>query len=153
MNRDNVTSDAAGLCLKAGNAVILRGGSVSFHSSEAILRALQDGLHSAGLPIECVQSVPTRDRAAVGAMLAANGLIDIIVPRGGKSLIERVIRESRAGDQASTAAAMSMSTAPPIWPWREGRAERQVRRTGVWRRRNLLIDERAVATMPPLLDI
>ncbi|MCH9049895.1 MAG: glutamate-5-semialdehyde dehydrogenase [Proteobacteria bacterium] len=94
-SRPNVTSDAAGLCLKAGNAVILRGGSESFHSSHAIARALHEGLKSAGLPEGSVQLVPTRDRAAVGEMLTMSQYIDIIVPRGGKSLIERVARESR----------------------------------------------------------
>ena len=94
-SRPNVTADAAGLCLKAGNAVILRGGSESFHSSAAIARALHEGLKSAGLPEGSVQLVPTRDRAAVGEMLTMSRYIDIIVPRGGKSLIERVSRESR----------------------------------------------------------
>ena len=94
-SRPNVTADAAALCLKAGNAVILRGGSESLHSSQAIYDALAAGIKSAGLPKAAVQLVPIRDRAAVGAMLRASGLIDIIVPRGGKSLIERVIADSR----------------------------------------------------------
>ncbi len=94
-SRPNVTADAAALTLKSGNAVILRGGSESFRSSKVILEALQAGVKSAGLPAACVQSIPTTDRAAVGAMLAAAGLIDIIVPRGGKSLIERVIADSK----------------------------------------------------------
>ena len=94
-SRPNVTSDAAGLCLKAGNAVILRGGSESFHSSGAIAAALHEGLKSAGLPAGSIQLVPTRDRAAVGEMLTMSQYIDVIVPRGGKSLIERVARESR----------------------------------------------------------
>jgi glutamate-5-semialdehyde dehydrogenase len=94
-SRPNVTADAAALCLKAGNAVILRGGSESLHSSQAIFEALAAGIKSAGLPDAAVQLVPTRDRAAVGAMLRAAGLIDVIVPRGGKSLIERVIADSK----------------------------------------------------------
>ena len=94
-SRPNVTADAGGLCLKSGNAAILRGGSESLHSSAAIVACLQAGLREAGLPAEAVQSIPTRDRAAVGAMLRMADLIDIIVPRGGKSLIERVMRESR----------------------------------------------------------
>ncbi len=94
-SRPNVTADAAGLCLKSGNAVVLRGGSDSFHSSRAILDALHAGLREAGLPEGCAQVVPTTDRAAVGEMLTLTGLIDIIVPRGGKSLIERVTAESR----------------------------------------------------------
>jgi len=94
-SRPNVTADAGGLALKSGNAAILRGGSESFHSSRALVAALQAGLRAAGLPEDAVQLVPTRDRAAVGLMLAMNGVIDIIVPRGGTSLIERVQRESR----------------------------------------------------------
>jgi len=94
-SRPNVTADAGALCLKSGNAAILRGGSESLHSSTAIAACLQDGLRASALPEAAIQMVPTRDRAAVGAMLAASGLIDIIVPRGGKSLIERVQNESR----------------------------------------------------------
>src|SRR5213595_2987970 len=94
-SRPNVTADAGGLALKSGNAAILRGGSESFRSSKALVSALSEGLHSAGLPVHAVQLVPTRDRAAVGLMLKMSGIIDIIVPRGGASLIERVQRESR----------------------------------------------------------
>ncbi len=94
-SRPNVTADAGGLCLKSGNAAILRGGSDSFHSSRAILECLQQGLRMANLPIGAIQLVPTTDRAAVGEMLTMSDYIDIIVPRGGKGLIERVQRESR----------------------------------------------------------
>jgi glutamate-5-semialdehyde dehydrogenase len=94
-SRPNVTADAGALCLKAGNAAILRGGSESFHSSRAILACLQDGLHAAGLPEAALSSPPTTDRAAVGVMLTMSDQIDVIVPRGGPSLIERVQRESR----------------------------------------------------------
>jgi glutamate-5-semialdehyde dehydrogenase len=94
-SRPNVTADAGGLCLKSGNASILRAGSESFHSSRAIGACLQSGLRVAGLPAEAIQLVPTRDRAAVGAMLTMTDHIDIIVPRGGKSLIDRVQKESR----------------------------------------------------------
>ncbi|MBM08522.1 MAG: glutamate-5-semialdehyde dehydrogenase [Magnetovibrio sp.] len=94
-SRPNVTADAGALCLKAGNAAILRGGSESFHSSGAILNALQIGLAEADLPQTAIQLVPTRDRAAVGKMLTMNEYIDVIVPRGGKSLVERVTAESR----------------------------------------------------------
>ncbi len=90
-----MTADAGGLCLKSGNAAILRGGSESLHSSSAIAECLRVGLRAAGLPEAAVQLVPTRDRAAVGAMLTLPELIDIIVPRGGKSLIARVQEESR----------------------------------------------------------
>lgn len=95
-SRPNVTADAGALCLKAGNAVILRGGSDSLHSSRAIHRCLAEGLKSAGLPEHAIQIVPTSDRAAVGAMLSGlNGAIDVIVPRGGKSLVARVQNEAR----------------------------------------------------------
>ena len=94
-SRPNVTADAGALCLKAGNAAILRGGSESFHSSRAILDCLTKGLKEACLPTNSIQHVPTRDRSAVGEMLAMVDHIDVIVPRGGKSLIERVSTESR----------------------------------------------------------
>ena len=94
-SRPNVTADAGGLCLRAGNAAILRGGSESFHSSRAIAASLRRGIREAGLPEDAVQLVPSRDREAVGMMLRMADLIDIIVPRGGKSLIERVQREAR----------------------------------------------------------
>ncbi|MGE5504917.1 MAG: glutamate-5-semialdehyde dehydrogenase [Actinomycetota bacterium] len=94
-SRPNVTADAAGLCLKSGNAAILRGGSESFHSSTAIMAALRRGIEAAGLPSDAVQMVPTTDRAAVGVMLRLSDYIDVIVPRGGKSLVARVVEESR----------------------------------------------------------
>lgn len=94
-SRPNVTADAGGLCLRAGNAVILRGGSESFNSSRVIATCLRRGIDAAGLPEDAVQLVPTRDRAAVGLMLGMVDLIDVIVPRGGRSLIERVQRESQ----------------------------------------------------------
>ncbi|GAB3126700.1 glutamate-5-semialdehyde dehydrogenase [Novispirillum itersonii subsp. nipponicum] len=94
-SRPNVTADAGGLCLKAGNAAILRGGSESYHSSQAILACLHTGLAEAGLPQDAIQMVPTTDRAAVGLLLRMDQFVDVIVPRGGKSLIERVSAESR----------------------------------------------------------
>ncbi|AGI68212.1 gamma-glutamyl phosphate reductase ProA [Octadecabacter antarcticus 307] len=94
-SRPNVTADAGALCLKAGNAVILRGGSESFHSSTAIHAALRGGLRSAGLPMDSIQLVPTRDRAAVREMLTMTNTIDVIVPRGGKGLVGLVQREAR----------------------------------------------------------
>ncbi|WP_417460585.1 glutamate-5-semialdehyde dehydrogenase [Kordiimonas sp.] len=94
-SRPNVTADAGALCLKAGNAVILRGGSESLNSSRAIHACLTHGLAEAGLPEDAIQLVPTRNRAAVGEMLTMTGVIDIIVPRGGRSLVERVQNESR----------------------------------------------------------
>ena len=94
-SRPNVTADAGALCLKAGNAVILRGGSESFHSSGAILECLAEGLRAAGLPEDSIQRVPTRDRAAVSEMLTMTDHIDVIVPRGGKGLVGLVQREAR----------------------------------------------------------
>jgi glutamate-5-semialdehyde dehydrogenase len=95
-SRPNVTADAAALCLKAGNAAILRGGSDSFRSSFAIHRSFVEGMTGAGLPATAIQLVPTRDRAAVGLMLAGlDGCIDVIVPRGGKGLVARVQAEAR----------------------------------------------------------
>ena len=95
-SRPNVTADAGALCLKAGNAVILRGGSESFRSARAIHAALVEGLAEAGLPTAAISLVPTRERAAVGMMLAGlDGAIDVIVPRGGKDLVERVQTEAR----------------------------------------------------------
>jgi glutamate-5-semialdehyde dehydrogenase len=95
-SRPNVTADAGALCLKSGNAVILRGGSESRHSSAAIHACLLEGLRAVGLPEECIQLVPTTDRAAVGYMLAGMAdYIDVIVPRGGKSLVARVRQEAR----------------------------------------------------------
>ena len=94
-SRPNVTADAGGLCLKSGNAVILRGGSESFNTSKAIVSCLHEGLRSANLPENCIQIVPTKDRGAVGQLLTMTKYIDVIVPRGGKSLVERVQNESR----------------------------------------------------------
>ena len=95
-SRPNVTADAAALCLKSGNAAILRGGSESFHSSGALLECVAEGLRAAGLPEDAAQRVPTSDRAAVGIMLAQmTDHIDVIIPRGGKSLVARVQAEAR----------------------------------------------------------
>jgi glutamate-5-semialdehyde dehydrogenase len=94
-SRPNVTADAGALCLKSGNVVILRGGSESFHSSRAIASCLRRGLAAAGLPEDCIQLVPTTDRAAVGELLRATDFLNLIVPRGGRTLIERVMAESR----------------------------------------------------------
>ena len=94
-SRPNVTADAGALCLKAGNAVILRGGSESFHSAGLIHACLQDGLRAAGLPEAAIQRVPTRDRAAVSEMLTMTDYVDVIVPRGGKGLVGLVQREAR----------------------------------------------------------
>ena len=94
-SRPNVTADAAGLCIKSGNAVILRGGSEAIHSNKAIAECIGDGLRAAGLPGNAVQVVETTDRAAVGELLALREYIDVIIPRGGKGLIARVSNEAR----------------------------------------------------------
>ena len=94
-SRPNVTADAAALCLKSGNAAILRGGSEALASNLAIARCIHEGLAAAGLPRDAVQVVETRDRAAVGMLVAMDEYVDVIVPRGGKGLIERISREAR----------------------------------------------------------
>lgn len=93
--RPNVTADAAALCLKSGNAAILRGGSEAIHCNRAIASLVQEGLKEAGLPAECVQVVDTTDRAAVGELITMREFVDVIVPRGGKGLIARLLAESR----------------------------------------------------------
>jgi len=94
-SRPNVTIDAASLCLKSGNAAILRGGSEAFHSNQAIANCVRQGLVAAGLPETAVQVIETTDRAAVGELIAMPEFVDVIVPRGGKSLIERISRDAR----------------------------------------------------------
>jgi glutamate-5-semialdehyde dehydrogenase len=153
-SRPNVTADAGGLCLKAGNAAILRGGSESFHSSRAILACLRAGLEQAGLPSAAIQSLPTTDRAAVGIMLTMSEHIDVIVPRGGKSLIERVQNESRIpvlahldGNvhlylHASADPAMALSVT----------LNAKLRRTGICgAAETLLVDRAVAATLLPTI--
>ncbi len=94
-SRPNVTADAAALCLKSGNATVLRGGSEAFHSNQAIAGSVQRGLKQAGLPVDGVQVIATTDRAAVGQMIAMPEYIDVIIPRGGKGLIERISNDAR----------------------------------------------------------
>lgn len=94
-SRPNVTADAAGLCLKSGNAAILRGGSEAIHSNQAISRCIHQGLATAGLPADAVQVIETTDRAAVGELVRMQDYVDVIVPRGGKGLIERISAEAR----------------------------------------------------------
>ncbi len=155
-SRPNVTADAGGLCLKSGNAVILRGGSESFRSSGAILDCLRQGLAAAGLPEAAIQLVPTRDRAAVGLMLTMPDLIDIIVPRGGKSLIERVMRESRIPVIAHLEGIchVYVDGAADLAMARKIVLNAKMRRTGVCgATETLLIDRRAAAThLTPILD-
>src|SRR5450830_1446750 len=93
--RPNVTVDAAGLCIKSGNATILRGGSEAIHCNQALAKLVKEGLAGAGLPQDAVQVVETTDRAAVGALITMPEYVDVIVPRGGKGLIERLIKESK----------------------------------------------------------
>lgn len=93
-SRPNVTADAAGLCFKAGNATLLRGGSEAIHSNKAIADAIRKALEATGVSPDAVQLIETTDRAAVGALLKLNGLVDVIIPRGGKTLIQRVVEES-----------------------------------------------------------
>ena len=94
-SRPNVTADAAGLCLKSGNAAILRGGSEAIHSNQAIAKCIHEGLAAAGMPADTVQVIATTDRAAVGELVRMQDYVDVIVPRGGKGLIERISAESR----------------------------------------------------------
>ena len=94
-SRPNVTADAAGLCLKSGNAAILRGGSEALHSNQAIAACVHEGLRAAGLPETVIQVIATADRAAVGELITMPDYVDVIVPRGGKGLIERLMRDSR----------------------------------------------------------
>jgi len=155
-SRPNVTADAGGLCLKSGNAAILRGGSESFHSSAAIHACLVDGLRAGGLPESAIQRLPTRERAAVGLLLTMPEYVDIIVPRGGKSLIERVQRESRIPVIAhldgnchvyvDRAADLAMARAVSL--------NAKMRRTGVCGAAETLLVDRAVAEthLAPLVE-
>jgi len=93
-SRPNVTADAAALCLKSGNATILRGGSEAIHSNKAVAKCIQQGLEKAGLPAQAVQVVETTDREAVGELITSNAYVDVIIPRGGKSLIERISNQA-----------------------------------------------------------
>jgi len=154
-SRPNVTADAGALCLKAGNAVILRGGSESLHSSLAIHACLREGLQAAGLPLDAIQLVPTRDRAAVGAMLAMTGIIDIIVPRGGRSLVERVQAESRVPVFAHLEGICHLYVDKAADPDKavDIALNAKMRRTGICgAAETLLIDQAAAPIAPTLLD-
>jgi glutamate-5-semialdehyde dehydrogenase len=155
-SRPNVTADAAGLCLKAGNAAILRGGSESAWSSRAILACLAEGLSAASLPAGAVQLVPTQDRAAVGALLAMTDYVDVIVPRGGKSLIERVAAESRIPvlKHLDGICHVYVDRAADLAKARAVVLNSKMRRTGVCgAAETLLIDRPAVAShLPAILD-
>ncbi len=154
-SRPNVTADAGGLSLRAGNAAILRGGSESFHSSGVIAQCLKRGIAAAGLPENAVQLVPTRDRAAVGIMLGMTDFIDIIVPRGGRSLIERVQRESRIPVIAHLEGIchVYVDRAADLAKARAVVLNAKMRRTGVCGAAETLLVDRAVATshLPAIL--
>ena len=155
-SRPNVTADAGALCLKAGNAAILRGGSESFHSSRAIVAALARGVAEAGLPAAAIQLVPTADRAAVGHLLRMAEHVDVIVPRGGRSLIERVLAESRvpvlAHLEGNCHTYLHASADPEMAVAIAVNAK--LRRTGVCgATETLLVDaEAAPRLLPPVLD-
>ncbi len=152
-SRPNVTADAGALCLKAGNAVILRGGSESFYSSGAIHACLVEGLKEAGLPEQAIQLVPTRDRAAVGCMLTMSGTIDIIVPRGGRSLVERVQNESRVPVFAHLEGICHVYVHEEADPdkARAIAVNAKMRRTGICGAAETLLVDQADAHMPPAI--
>jgi glutamate-5-semialdehyde dehydrogenase len=153
-SRPNVTADAAALCLKSGNAVILRGGSESTRSAAAIHACLVEGLRAAGLPEAAVQIAPTADRAFVGAMLRAAGLIDLIIPRGGKGLVTRVMEEARVPVLAHAEGLCHTyihAAADPAMA-RSVLANAKMRRTGVCgATETLLIDAAVAPALLPLL--
>ncbi|MEE8534976.1 MAG: glutamate-5-semialdehyde dehydrogenase, partial [Kiloniellales bacterium] len=155
-SRPNVTADAGGLCLRSGNAAILRGGSESFRSSSAIVAALQAGLGAAGLSEAAIQRVATTDRAAVGILLGMDDWIDIIVPRGGRGLIERVQKESRIPVLAHLEGLCHTyvhAAADPKMA-REVVVNAKMRRTGICGATETLLIDRAVAErhLPAILD-
>ena len=146
-SRPNVTADAGALCLWAGNAVILRGGSESFHSSAAIHACLAEGLRAAGLPEDAIQRVPTRDRAAVGEMLRTTEWIDVIVPRGGKGLVGLVQREARVPVFAHLEGIVHVYVDAAADPEKAARVvmNAKTRRTGICGAAECLLVDRAVA--------
>jgi glutamate-5-semialdehyde dehydrogenase len=153
-SRPNVGADASALCLKSGNAVILRGGSDSARSAQAINAALRRGLAASGLPEACIQVAPNTDRAYVAAMLAGAGLLDLIIPRGGKSLVERVQREARVPVLAHAEGlnhTFVHAAADPAMA-RTILANAKMRRTGVCgATETLLIDRPVAASLLPVL--
>jgi glutamate-5-semialdehyde dehydrogenase len=155
-SRPNVGADASALCLKSGNAVILRGGSDSANSAQAINVALRRGLAASGLPEACVQVAPNADRAYVAAMLAGAGLLDLIIPRGGKSLVERVQREARVPVLAHAEGLNHTYVHAAADPEMARRilANGKMRRTGVCGATETLLIDRAVAPalLPLLVD-
>lgn len=158
-SRPNVTADAGALCLKAGNAVILRGGSDSAHSSAAIHKALVTGLEAGGLPADAIQMVPVTDRAAVGEMLKGlDGAIDVIVPRGGKSLVARVQSEARVPVFAHLEGIchLYIDKTADLDMARKIAVNAKMRRTGICGSAETLLVDRAVASthlVPVLKDL
>ncbi len=155
-SRPNVGADASALCLKSGNAVILRGGSDSERSAQAINRALRQGLAASGLPEACIQVAPNADRSYVAAMLAGAGLLDLIIPRGGKSLVERVQREARVPVLAHAEGLNHTYVHAAADPAMARRilANAKMRRTGVCGATETLLIDRAVAgsLLPVLVE-
>ena len=155
-SRPNVTADAGALCLMAGNAAILRGGSESFHSSGAILAALHRGLTAAGLPETCLQRPPSRERAAVGHLLRMHDYVDVIVPRGGRGLIERVMREATVPVLAhldGNCHTYLHAEADPLKAQAIA-VNAKMRRTGICGATETLLVDRSVAErlLPPILE-
>jgi glutamate-5-semialdehyde dehydrogenase len=154
-SRPNVTADAGGLCLKSGNAVILRGGTESFHSSTAIHACLQQGLHAAGLPEAAIQMVATTSRDAVGFMLSSmQQFVDVIVPRGGKSLIARVQADARVPviGHLEGLCHVYVDASADITMATEIVLNAKMRRTGICgAAETLLIDRKALATHYPMI--
>ena len=154
-SRPNVTADAGALCLMAGNAAILRGGSESYHSSRAIATSLRSALGETGLPAGCIQLVPTTDRAAVGILLGMDEALDLIVPRGGRSLIERVLAESRVPVMAHLDGNCHVYVHAGADPEkaRDVTFNAKMRRTGICgAAETLLVDSAVVETLPAILE-
>lgn len=155
-SRPNVTADAGALCLKSGNAAILRSGSECFLSSTVISTCLRHGLESAGLPNDCVQMIPTRDRTAVGEMLTLDDYIDLIIPRGGRSLIKRVAQESRVPILAHLEGVCTVYVheAAKLAMSRNIILNSKMRRTGICGAAENIIMDRSISTsqLPSIVD-
>ncbi len=155
-SRPNVTADAGGLCLAAGNAVILRGGSESLNSSGLIVECLRSGLRITGLPEDAIQMIPTRDRDAVGALLRMNDYVDVIVPRGGRGLIERIMVEARMPVFAHLDGLchVYIHSAADSDKARAIAVNAKMRRTGICGAAETLLVDRAIAdeTLPGILQ-
>jgi glutamate-5-semialdehyde dehydrogenase len=156
-SRPNVTADAGGLCLKSGNAAILRGGSDSFHSSQLIVSCLQAGLKEAGLDENCIQMVPSTDRAIVGDMLTGlGGALDLIVPRGGKTLVERVQKEARVPvfSHLEGICHVYVDRAADLDMAKSIVLNAKMRRTGICgAAETILVDRAAMQNLKPIIDM